>query len=171
MFDLDHLKFVFNSLNIPLLRYVKQEASDEASEEDLWLMNWINNSIIDALIGIGIFAVQNYMFFFIFTFGAHQGLFYWMIYEYKNGKTYLEPWEYYRNWTLIKEEQGWFYLFEMLFETPFPYTEPDIPFLVNSIEGASVWNMEVFAISMWIWVVIAIVLEFIFWPTVLYLLY
>ena len=94
-----------------------------------------------------------------------------MISEYKEGKTTFEPWEYYRNWLLIKEEQGWFFAFEQLFETRFPYTEPDIPFLDKSIEGASVWNMEVFALSMWVWVVIAIVLEFFFFPTILWMLY
>ena len=113
---------------------------------------------MDMLISVGIFSINNYLLFFIITFAVHQALFYWMIVEYKDGKTYLEPWEYYRNWALIKEEQGWFFVFEQLFETPFPYTEPDIPFLDQSIEGASIWNMEVFALSMWIWVVISIIL-------------
>ena len=31
--------------------------------------------------------------------------------------------------------------------------------------------MEVFALSMWVWVVIAIVLEFFFFPTILWMLY
>ena len=122
------------------------------------MINWINQSIIDLLIGVGIFLMQNYLAVFIFTFAIHWCLFIVMIEEYKEGKTNWETSEYNRNWVLIKEEQGWFFLYELLFESPFPFTAPDIPFLNWSIEGASVWNMEVFALSFWVWVIVAIVL-------------
>ena len=165
----DNWSVHWTSKHVPLFKH--EEDDDEYGGDDQYLENWLNQSVLDIVISFLIFWVSNYLLFFIITFGIHQGLFYWMIYEYKNGKVYLEPWEYYRNWALIKEEQGWFFLYQDLTGTQFPYTEPDIPFLDESIEGASVWNMEVFAFSMWVWVVIAIILEVLFVPLILWLLF
>ena len=179
----DSLEWHWTSKHVPLLWSVgRHRRDDEEYYEDddttyddsdyQWFADIFNASIIDVVISALIFLVSNYLLFFIITFGIHQGLFYWMIYEYKDGKTYFEPWEYYRNWALIKEEQGWFFLYEDLVGEPFPFTETDpVHFYDDGIDGASVWNMEVFATAMWIWVVIAIVLELLFVPLILYLLF
>ena len=104
----DKYEWHTTSWGVPLLRVVgapEEEDDYDGSGEGDWLADLFNISLLDLLISFAIFMVSNYLLFFIITFGVHQGLFYWMIWEYKElGKTYLEPWEYYRNWPLIKEE-------------------------------------------------------------------
>ena len=91
----EHLEIKFSSMHVPLIHQVvgdheddyEYECDDDECDGGNWggsfFIDFFNQSMLDLVISGLIFFVSNYLLFFIVTFGVHQGLFYWMIYEYK----------------------------------------------------------------------------------------